>query len=69
MSKTYKLIEIVGTSPDNVSSAINNGIEAASKTVKNMDWFEVQEIRGNIDEGGKTLFQVTLKIGFRVDDK
>lgn len=66
-SKTYKKIEIVGTSPSSFSEAVRNGIERASKTVKNMDWFEVVELRGRIDDGAVAEHQVTLKIGFRLE--
>ena len=67
MAKTYKKIEIVGTSDESVSGAISNAVQTASKSVRNMDWFEVVETRGYI-EGGKPHFQVTVKIGFRLDD-
>lgn len=66
-SKTYKKIEIVGTSPDSVSAAIQNGVARASKTVKHMDWFEVAEMRGRIENGAVVEHQVTLKIGFRLE--
>lgn len=67
MSKTYKKIEIVGTSSKSFSKAVENGIERAAKTVKNMDWFEVCEFRGRIDGGAVGEYQVTLKIGFRLE--
>jgi len=63
----YKKIEIVGTSPDSISDAVRNGLKRAAKTVKNMDWFEVVETRGRIDNGAVGHFQVTLKIGFRLE--
>lgn len=66
--KTYKKIEIVGTSKESVSRAIQNGIEKASKSLHGMDWFEVEEIRGRIEDGRPSQYQVTLKIGFRLDD-
>ena len=66
-SNTYKKIEIVGTSPDSVSAAIENGVARASKTVKHMDWFEVVEMRGRIQAGAVVEHQVTLKIGFRLE--
>lgn len=66
MNKTYKKIEIVGTSAASFSEAVQNGIERAAQTVKNMDWFEVSEFRGRIEDGAAAEFQVTLKIGFRL---
>lgn len=67
MSKTYKKIEIVGTSDVSFAEATRNGIKKASETVRNMDWFEVVEMRGAIADGDVHQFQVTLKIGFRLD--
>ena len=68
MSKTYKKIEIVGTSKSSFSDAVRDAIERASKTVKNMGWFEVVESRGRIDGGKVAEYQVTLKIGFKLED-
>lgn len=65
--KTYKKIEIVGTSTQSVSDAIDNAIRRAAETVKNTDWFEVVETRGRIDDGKVGEYQVTLKVGFRID--
>ncbi len=65
---TYRLTEIVGTSPDGTDAAIRNGIERASKTLRNIDWFEVVSVRGHLEEGSIHHFQVTLKVGFRLDD-
>jgi flavin-binding protein dodecin len=65
---TYALNEIVGTSPRDVNEAIRNGIKRASQTVRNLDWFEVTQIRGAIMEGGIAHYQVTLKIGFRLEE-
>ena len=67
MGKTYKKIEIVGTSKSSFSDAVKDAIQRASKTVKNMGWFEVVESRGRIDEGAVVEYQVTLKIGFRLE--
>ena len=65
---TYRVTEIVGSSPDSVAAAIRNGIARASKTLHNLDWFEVTQIRGSIgDGGGVESFQVGLKVGFRLD--
>lgn len=66
-SKTYKKIEIVGTSPKSFSKAVENGVEKAGATVKHMDWFEVMEQRGRIEGGQVVEYQVTLKIGFRIE--
>ncbi len=63
---TYKLVEIVGSSPDGSDSAIRNAIAKAGETIKHIDWFEVVEMRGHIQDGKVAHFQVTLKIGFRV---
>jgi flavin-binding protein dodecin len=65
---TYRVTEIVGTSPDSVQQAIRNGVARASKTLRNLDWFETREIRGQIVDGEVTHFQVTMKVGFRLDD-
>ena len=65
---TYRVSEIVGTSPDSVQQAIRNGISRASKTVRNLDWFEATEIRGHIVNGEIGHFQVTMKVGFRIED-
>ena len=64
----YKVIELVGSSSKSTDDAINNAIERASKTLKNLDWFEVAETRGHIDDGKVAHFQVVLKVGFRLED-
>jgi len=64
----YKIVEIVGSSPNSVEGAIQNAIEKANKTLRNMGWFEVLETRGHIEDGKIAHYQVTLKIGFRLDD-
>jgi len=66
--RTYRITEIVGTSPESVDKAIRNGIKRASETLRHLDWFEVTEIRGNITEGDIAHFQVGMKIGFRLED-
>jgi len=63
----YKKIEIVGSSPDGYQEAIENAIEKASETLRNMRWFEVVETRGQISDGKAAHWQVTLKIGFTLD--
>ena len=65
---TYRVTEIVGTSSDSVQQAIRNGIARASQTVRNLDWFETTEIRGHIVDGAVEHFQVTMKVGFRLDE-
>lgn len=64
---TYSVSEIVGTSPNSIDEAIRNGIATAGQTVRNLDWFEVQSIRGHLDDGGVADWQVTLKFGFRLE--
>ncbi|MEU3016910.1 MULTISPECIES: dodecin [unclassified Nocardiopsis] len=65
---TYRVTEIVGTSPEGVDQAIRNGIQRASATLRGLDWFEVTQVRGQIEDGGVAHFQVGLKVGFRLDD-
>jgi len=67
--RTYKKVEIVGTSPDGVDAAIRNGVTRAGRTLRNLDWFEVTEIRGQIVDGAPAHFQVSMKVGFRLDDE
>jgi len=64
---TYKKIEMVGSSQNSIEEAIQNAIKECSRTVKNLDWFEVVETRGHIQDGQVGHFQVTLKIGFRIE--
>ena len=63
----YKLVEIVGSSPNGIDDAIRNALATAAKTVRNIDWFEVAEMRGHVKDGQVAHFQVTLKIGFRLE--
>lgn len=65
---TYKLIELVGSSPISSDEAIKNAIAKAAKTVKHMNWFELVETRGHIVDGQVAHFQVTIKVGFRIED-
>ena len=67
--RTYVINEIVGTSPQDVNTAIRNGIQRASQTIRNLDWFELVEVRGAVLNGEVNHYQVTLKVGFRLDDK
>jgi len=64
----YRLSEIVGSSPTGVDDAIRNAIAKASQTVRNIEWFEATEVRGQVADGAVAYYQVTLKIGFRVED-
>jgi dodecin len=64
----YGLSEIVGTSAQGVDDAIRVGIQRAARTVRGLDWFEVTDIRGHLADGEIEHFQVTLKIGFRMED-
>ncbi|WP_101257533.1 dodecin [Streptomyces barkulensis] len=66
-SHTYRVTEIVGTSHEGVDQAIRNGITRASETLRNLDWFEVTQVRGNISDGGIEHYQVGLKVGFRLE--
>ncbi|MFE5812285.1 dodecin [Streptomyces sp. NPDC056479] len=65
---TYRVTDIVGTSPEGVDQAIRNGITRASQTLHNLDWFEVTEVRGQLDGGQIAHWQVTMKVGFRLDE-
>ena len=67
MDHTYKITEIVGSSSDGIDDAIRNGIGRAGKTLRNLDWFEVTDIRGALNDGAVGWFQVTMKVGFRLD--
>jgi len=64
---TYKLIEIVGTSPTSFAEAVKSAVAEAAKTVRHMDWFEVVQERGRIVDSEVKEFQVTVKIGFKIE--
>jgi flavin-binding protein dodecin len=64
---TYSISEIVGTSNEGVDAAVRNGIAEAAKTLRNLDWFEVKEIRGHLANGEVADWQVTIKLGFRLE--
>ena len=64
---TYKKIEVVGTSSKSVADAIKSAVSGASKSVRNVSWFEVAEIRGAVKSGEVSEFQVTVRIGFKVE--
>jgi dodecin len=63
----YKSVEITGTSPDSVQSAIDNAIGKAGETLRHLDWFEVLGVRGHLEDGRVAHYQVTLKVGFRLE--
>jgi flavin-binding protein dodecin len=65
---TYRVIEIVGTSPDGVDAAIRSGLDRAAQTMRALDWFQVESIRGHLADGGVAHVQVTMKVGFRLED-
>ncbi|GHB34349.1 MULTISPECIES: dodecin [Streptomyces] len=65
---TYRITEIVGSSHEGVDEAIRNGISRASQTLRNLDWFEVTQVRGQIEDGQIKHYQVGLKVGFRLED-
>lgn len=67
-NRTYRISEIVGTSPDGIDQAIRNAIERASRTLRHLDWFEVTQVRGMVKDGSVEHFQVGLKVGFRLED-
>ncbi|MFI8932241.1 dodecin [Streptomyces sp. NPDC053474] len=65
---TYRVTEIVGTSHEGVDQAIRNGVSRASQTLRGLDWFEVTQVRGHIEDGEIRHYQVGLKLGFRLED-
>jgi flavin-binding protein dodecin len=64
---SYKVVELVGSSSDSIESAINNAVSRAAETTRHLDWFEVTEIRGHLDDGAVAHYQVGLKVGFRIE--
>jgi dodecin len=67
MAGTYKMIELVGTSPVSFAEATKSAVAEAAKTMRHMDWFQVVEERGRIANGAVAEFQVTIKIGFKIE--
>ena len=65
----YKLIELTGTSSSSIEDAVERALKRAQKTINNLSWFQIVETRGSIDKGKVHLWQVTLKIGFAVEDE
>jgi flavin-binding protein dodecin len=66
--KTYKLVELVGTSPVSYAEATKNAVERAGETLRGLGWFQVTELRGLLDNGTISEYQVTLKLGFHILD-
>jgi flavin-binding protein dodecin len=66
--RTYRVTEIVGTSPDGIEPAIRGALTRAAQTLRHLDWFEVTQVRGQIVDGDVAHFQVSLKVGFRLED-
>ncbi len=64
----YKLVELTGTSTTSIEDAVNKAVRRAHKTIKHLRWFQVVETRGNIDKGMVQHWQVTVKVGFTVED-
>lgn len=64
----YKKIELVGSSPTSIEDAVKNAVSRATKSLRNLRWFEVSEIRGHLDKGEVAHWQVTLKVGFTLDE-
>lgn len=64
---TYSISEVVGTSPDGIDAAVTNAVTQAAKTLRNLDWFEVKEVRGHLVDGVVADWQVTVKLGFRLE--
>lgn len=69
MGNVYKKIELIGSSEESIEDAIQSAVTKAGESTRNLDWFEVDEIRGWIDDGRVQHYQVGLKVGFRVDDE
>lgn len=64
----YKLIELTGTSSDSIEDAVQNALKRASKTVRRISWFQVTETRGSVKDGAVNSWQVSLKVGFSIDE-
>ncbi|HYB89395.1 MAG TPA: dodecin [Streptosporangiaceae bacterium] len=66
--RTYRVTEIVGTSTEGLEHAVSNGLYRAAQTLRHLDWFEVTQIRGQIEDGRVAHYQVGMKVGFRLED-
>ena len=69
MDHTYRVTELVGSSPESIEQAIRNAVHRAGETLRRLDWFEVTEIRGHIVDGQIGHFQVGLKVGFQLEER
>ena len=67
VGSTYKVVELVGSSSEGLQEALDGAIARAAQTIRNLDWFEVKEIRGTIEDGKANWYQVKVGVGFRVD--
>lgn len=67
VGSTYKVVELVGSSSSSIQEAVDGAIARAAQTIRNLDWFEVKEIRGTIENGQANWYQVKVGVGFRVD--
>jgi hypothetical protein len=67
LDRVYRVTEIVGSSPDSIDSAIRAALDRANATLRKLEWFEVVSVRGTLHNGAVDRFQVTLKVGFRLD--
>jgi dodecin len=65
--KTYKIVEVVGVSDESIDQAVRNALTKASQTLRNIDWFEVKNVRGSVSKAGAPMFQVEVRIGFRLE--
>jgi hypothetical protein len=65
---TYKIVDIAGTSPESIAEAMRSGVRRASKTLRNVGWVQVVDIRGHVENGEIAHFQVEMKVGFRLED-
>jgi len=65
--KTYKIVEVVGVSDESIAHAVRNALGKARQTLRNIDWFEVKDIRGSVKGDGSPIFQVEVRIGFRLE--
>ncbi|MGD0074569.1 MAG: dodecin [Candidatus Binataceae bacterium] len=68
LNKTYKIVDVVGVSDQSIHQAVRNGLKKAGQTIRNIDWFEVSEIRGAV-HNNEPEFQLTMRIGFRLEDE
>jgi flavin-binding protein dodecin len=64
---TYKIVEVVGTSPDGVTEAMQSGVKRAAQTLRGIDWIQVESIRGHVEGDEIAHFQVEMKIGFKLE--